>query len=131
MAAACRRLSKAAALGTTAMCRNIAPRLSAWTMSVTRSLRAGAALWFDYGLPRSQFTYRSVTREPCCAISGSARTANPLLYPGLQDITAWVDYTCSPKLPARPVFALSGFTRKSHFLAGLKWTRNADHGRRR
>ena len=31
------------------------PRLGPWTMSITRALRRGAVLWFDYGLPRAQY----------------------------------------------------------------------------
>src|SRR6202795_4335030 len=54
VAEACRRLSKAGGAWDDGYVSEYCPRLTAWTMSVTRSLRAGAALWFDYGLPRWQ-----------------------------------------------------------------------------
>jgi len=64
-------------------------------------------------------TCRNATKVPCCVISGSARTAIPLLYPGLQDITAWVDYTLLAEASRAAGFTLSGFTTQSFFLAGL------------
>jgi SAM-dependent MidA family methyltransferase len=43
-----------------------------------------------------------------------------LLYPGLQDITAWVDYTLLAEASRAAGFTLSGFTTQSFFLAGLR-----------
>src|SRR5712671_4517629 len=31
------------------------PRLQSWAVGIARSLRTGAVLWFDYGLPRAQY----------------------------------------------------------------------------
>jgi len=45
---------------------------------------------------------------------------DPLLYPGLQDITAWVDYTLLAEGSRAAGFTLSGFTTQSFFLAGLR-----------
>jgi SAM-dependent MidA family methyltransferase len=95
------------------------PRLSAWTSSVTRSLRAGAALWFDYGLPRSQY-YLPERHEGTLLCHFQHRAhGDPFLYPGLQDITAWVDFTSLAEASRAAGFALAGFTTQSHFLAGL------------
>ena len=120
MAAACRRLSKAGGAWDDGYVSEYCPRLSAWTMSVTRSLRAGAALWFDYGLPRSQY-YLPERHEGTLLCHFRQRAhGDPLLYPGLQDITAWVDYTLLAEASREAGFALSGFTAQSHFLAGLR-----------
>jgi SAM-dependent MidA family methyltransferase len=95
------------------------PRLAAWTQTVTRSLRAGAALWFDYGLPRSQY-YLPERHDGTLLCHFRQRAhADPLLYPGLQDITAWVDYTLLAEASRPAGFTLSGFTTQSYFLAGL------------
>src|SRR5258708_27914066 len=51
---ACRHLAKAGGAWDDGYESGYFPRLRACTMSVTRRLRAGAALWFGYGLPRSQ-----------------------------------------------------------------------------
>jgi SAM-dependent MidA family methyltransferase len=45
---------------------------------------------------------------------------DPFLYPGLQDITAWVDYTLLAEACRAAGFALTGFTTQSYLLAGLK-----------
>ncbi len=76
--------------------------------------------------------YRSGTKAPCCVISNIARTTIRSGIPGLQDITAWVDYTLLAEASRAAGFALAGFTTQSYFLAGLRCTRgNAIHGRRR
>jgi SAM-dependent MidA family methyltransferase len=95
------------------------PRLAAWTNSVTRCLRNGAAFWFDYGLPRSQY-YLAERHEGTLLCHFRHRaTSDPFLFPGLQDITAWVDYTLLAEASRATGFAVAGFTTQSYFLAGL------------
>jgi SAM-dependent MidA family methyltransferase len=45
--------------------------------------------------------------------------ADPLLYPGLQDISAWVDFTALAEAGASAGYDLAGFTTQAYFLAGL------------
>jgi SAM-dependent MidA family methyltransferase len=87
---------------------------------VTAPLRAGAVLWFDYGLPRSQY-YLPERRDGTLLCHFRHRAhSDPLLYPGLQDITAWVDYTLLAEASRAAGFTLSGFTTQSYFLAALR-----------
>jgi SAM-dependent MidA family methyltransferase len=114
----CRRLSAAGGAWDDGYESEYCPRLAAWTQSVTRSLRNGAALWFDYGLPRSQY-YLPERREGTLMCHFQHRAhGDPLLYPGLQDITAWVDFTRLAQASRAAGFTLSGFTTQSYFLAG-------------
>jgi SAM-dependent MidA family methyltransferase len=103
------------------------PRLAAWTSSVTRCLRRGAAFWFDYGLPRSQY-YFSERRAGTllCHIQQRAHD-DPFLYPGLQDITAWVDFTLLAEASRAAGFELAGFATQGHFLAGLSVDQEMQH----
>jgi SAM-dependent MidA family methyltransferase len=120
VAEACRRLSKAGGAWDDGYVSEYCPRLTAWTHSVTRSLRAGAALWFDYGLPRAQY-YLPERHEGTLLCHFRHRAHHdPLLYPGLQDITAWVDCTLLAEASRVAGFTLSGFTTQSYFLAGLE-----------
>jgi SAM-dependent MidA family methyltransferase len=120
VAEACRRLAKAGGAWDEGYVSEYCPRLSAWTRSVTRSLRAGAALWFDYGLPRSQY-YLPERHEGTLLCHFQHRAHDdPFLYPGLQDITAWVDFTSLAEASRAAGFTLEGFTTQSYFLAGLK-----------
>jgi SAM-dependent MidA family methyltransferase len=119
-AEACRRLAKAGGAWDDGYVSEYCPRLTAWTQSVTRSLRQGAALWFDYGLPRSQY-YLPERHEGTLLCHFRQRAhGDPLLYPGLQDITAWVDYTSLAEASRAAGFTLAGFTTQSYFLAGSR-----------
>jgi SAM-dependent MidA family methyltransferase len=117
---ACRRLAQAGGAWDDGYESEYCPRLEAWTHGVTLSLRTGAALWFDYGLPRSQY-YLPERREGTllCHFQNRAH-GDPFVYPGLQDITAWVDYTLLAEASRAAGFALAGFTTQSFFLAGLR-----------
>jgi SAM-dependent MidA family methyltransferase len=116
---ACQRLAKAGGGWDDGYVSEYCPRLAAWTHSVTRSLRKGAALWFDYGLPRSQY-YLPERHEGTLLCHFRHRAhGDPFLYPGLSDITAWVDYTSLAEASRAAGFALEGFTTQSFFLAGL------------
>ena len=120
VAEACRRLAKAGGAWDDGYVSEYCPRLTAWTESVTHALRRGAALWFDYGLPRSHY-YLPERHEGTLLCHFRQRAhGDPLLYPGLQDITAWVDYTLLAEASRAAGFTLAGFTTQSHFLAGLR-----------
>ena len=94
------------------------PRLAAWTMSVTQSLRKGAVLWFDYGLPRAQY-YLPERHDGTllCHFRQRAQT-DPFVHPGLQDITAWVDFTALAESGDAAGFDIAGFATQALFLAG-------------
>jgi SAM-dependent MidA family methyltransferase len=116
----CRLLSQAGGAWDDGYVSEYCPRLAAWTQSVTRSLRAGAALWFDYGLPRPQY-YLPERREGTLMCHFRHRAHDdPFLHPGLQDITAWVDYTLLAEASRTAGFALAGFATQSLFLAALR-----------
>jgi SAM-dependent MidA family methyltransferase len=118
-AAACRRLAQAGGGWDEGYVSEYCPRLAAWTRGVTGSLRAGAALWFDYGLPRSQY-YLPERHEGTLLCHFRHRAQDdPFLHPGLQDITSWVDYTALAEASRDAGFSLAGFTTQSFFLAGL------------
>jgi SAM-dependent MidA family methyltransferase len=120
VALACRRLAEAGGAWDDGYVSEYCPRLIPWTCSVTRSLRTGAALWFDYGLPRSQY-YLPERHDGTLLCHFRQRAhGDPLIYPGLQDITAWVDYTLLAEASRAAGFTLSGFTTQSFFLAGSR-----------
>lgn len=93
-------------------------RLAPWTATVTRGLRRGLALWIDYGLPRAQY-YLAERDEGTLICHFRQRALDaPLERPGLQDITAWVDFTALAQAGASLGFELAGFTTQAWFLAG-------------
>jgi SAM-dependent MidA family methyltransferase len=95
------------------------PRLAAWTHAVVQSLRQGAALWFDYGLPRPQY-YLPERHEGTLICHFRQRALDaPFRHPGLQDMSAWVDFTAVAEAGATAGCDLAGFTTQAFFLAGL------------
>lgn len=94
-------------------------RLMAWTAAVTQAHRAGLALWIDYGLPRRHYYFPE--RRDGTLLCHFRRRAieDPFLAPGLEDITAWVDFTRLAQASAACGYRLAGYTTQAHFLAGL------------
>src|SRR5208282_6630946 len=86
---------------------------------MTRALGAGLALWLDYGLPRAQY-YFPQRRDGTLLCHFRHRShEDPFLYPGLSDITAWVDFTALAEACRPAGCELAGFTTQAYFLAGL------------
>jgi SAM-dependent MidA family methyltransferase len=118
MADMCRRLSDAGGGWDEGYLSEYCPRLVPWTHAVTQSLRVGAALWFDYGLPRAQY-YLPERHEGTLICHFRQRAhADPYANVGLQDISAWVDFTLLAEASHAARFELAGFTTQAHFLAG-------------
>jgi SAM-dependent MidA family methyltransferase len=103
------------------------PRLPAWAAEVTRGLRRGLALWIDYGLPRRHY-YLPERRDGTLMCHFRQRAhGDPFLEPGLQDITAWVDFTRLAEAAAAAGFVLAGFCTQAFLLAALGADREMRH----
>ena len=117
MTEACQGLSRSANGWDEGYVSEYCPRLGAWTQAVTRRLKRGAVFWFDYGLPRAQY-YVAERHEGTLLCHYRHRAHDePLALPGLQDITAWVDFTALAEASDTAGFELAGFTTQAHFLA--------------
>jgi SAM-dependent MidA family methyltransferase len=117
MAAACEELRCAAGGWDEGYISEYCPRLAAWTSAVTQRLRRGAVLWFDYGLPRSQYYFAQRHEGTLLCHHRHRALDDPFAYPGLSDITAWVDFTSLAEATHYAGFELAGFTTQAHFLA--------------
>ncbi len=93
-------------------------RLGAWTAGVTRTLRRGVALWFDYGLPRAHYYFPERRSGTLLCHFRQRVHDEPFRFPGLEDITAWVDFTLLAEASSAAGFSLAGFTTQTYFLAG-------------
>jgi SAM-dependent MidA family methyltransferase len=119
MTATCRLLGAAAGGWDGGYISEYCPRLAPWAQSVVQGLSRGAALWFDYGLPRPQY-YLPERHEGTLICHFRQRASeNPFLHPGLQDISAWVDFTALAQACSAARCQLAGFTTQAYFLAGL------------
>ena len=95
-----------------------APRLPDWLQAVAEPLAAGALLFIDYGYPRRDYYHpERVTGTLQCHYRHRAHD-NPLLLPGLQDITAHVDFSAVAEAAEIAGLAVAGYTAQNHFLFG-------------
>jgi SAM-dependent MidA family methyltransferase len=93
-----------------------APSLPAWLASVTAPLARGCALFVDYGLVRREYYHpQRATGTLICHYRHRAH-ADPFLYPGLQDITAWVDFSACADAARAAGLEVAGFTTQAQFL---------------
>lgn len=93
------------------------PNLPGWMCSMAASLEAGVLLLVDYGYEHADY-YHPDRRQGTLICHYQHRVHdNPLLYPGLQDITASVDFTAVAEAAVDAGLALAGYTAQATFLA--------------
>lgn len=86
--------------------------------TVTENLHAGAALFIDYGYARHEY-YRAERAQGTLLCHYRHRAhPDPLLLPGLQDITAQVDFTALAEAAQACSLDVAGYTTQAHFLLG-------------
>ncbi|MDJ0911511.1 MAG: SAM-dependent methyltransferase [Woeseiaceae bacterium] len=92
-----------------------------WVADVVAALEKGAILLFDYGLPRREH-YAPDRHDGWLRCHFRHRAHNdPLILPGIQDITAWVDFTSVATAAVDNGAEIAGFVTQAAFLmnAGL------------
>lgn len=93
----------------------------AWMRGMSRWLECGAALLFDYGFPRSEYYHpQRAGGTLMCHLHHHAH-ADPFVAPGVQDITAHVDFTAMADAAFESGLDVYGYTSQARFLmnAGL------------
>jgi SAM-dependent MidA family methyltransferase len=94
-------------------------RLSPWIASLGDCLARGVVLLSDYGLPRAHYYHRERrTGTLRCHFRQRAHD-DPYINLGLQDITAWVDFTRVAQAAAASRLTVAGFATQAAFLLGL------------
>ncbi len=91
---------------------------STWLADLAGSLRHGAMLLFDYGVSRRE--YYAADRSDGwlrCHFRHHAHS-NPLIYPGIQDLTTWVDFSLLAAAAVANGLDILGYQTQSQFLMG-------------
>lgn len=92
------------------------PQLPYWIQAVGGLIEAGAMLFVDYGYPRGEY-YLPERRDGTLVCHYRHRAhADPFFRPGLQDLTAFVDFTALAEAGTRAGFDLSGYCAQAAFL---------------
>ena len=94
------------------------PQLPYWIQAVIGQLEAGALLFADYGYPRREF-YQADRDHGTLRAFHRHQTHNDVLrWPGLQDLTASVDFTALAEAGTQAGFQLAGYCSQASFLLG-------------
>ena len=94
------------------------PQLPYWIQAVAGGLQRGAMLFVDYGYPRAEFYQPDRSDGTLRAYYRHRMHAEPLLWPGLQDITASVDVTALAEAGVAAGFDFAGYCTQASFLLG-------------
>ena len=96
----------------------VLPQLPYWIQAVAGGLQKGAMLFVDYGYPRREFYLDERSDGTLRAYYRHRMHADPLLWPGLQDVTASVDFTALAEAGDAAGFELAGYCNQASFLLG-------------
>ena len=91
-------------------------RLAPWLKAVAASLDAGYIILIDYGFAQREYYHAERSLGTLICHFRHRAYADPYLLPGLQDMTANVDFTALAQAAVALGFELSGYTTQAHFL---------------
>jgi SAM-dependent MidA family methyltransferase len=96
----------------------ILPQLPYWIQAVAGSLVAGLMLFIDYGYVRREFYLPERDDGTLMAHYRHHAHNDPLYLPGLNDLTASVDFTALAEAAKTAGFAMAGYMPQAQFLIG-------------
>jgi SAM-dependent MidA family methyltransferase len=96
----------------------VLPQLPYWIQAVSGGMQRGAMLFVDYGHPRGEFYEPKRSDGTLRAYYRHRTHAEPLLWPGLQDLTASVDFTALAEAGVAAGFDFAGYCSQASFLLG-------------
>ncbi|MGB6488073.1 MAG: SAM-dependent methyltransferase [Steroidobacteraceae bacterium] len=99
---------------TSEICLRVAP----WIAGVAACLGRGLMLMFDYGLPRAHYYHPQRTAGTLRCHFKQRVHDDPYINIGVQDITAWVDFTRVAEAAVACGLDVSGFCTQAAFLLG-------------
>lgn len=96
------------------LCERVAP----WIAALSDSLARGLLLFFDYGLPRTHYYHPQRNQGTLRCHFKQRAHADFAINAGVQDITAWVDFTRAAQAADVAGLEVAGFTTQAAFLLG-------------
>jgi SAM-dependent MidA family methyltransferase len=92
--------------------------LGGWIQQLAACLKKGFIFLFDYGLPRHEYYAQDRCDGTLICHFRHRAHSNPLVLPGIQDITAWVDFTAVAEAASAANLEVDGFVSQANFLVG-------------
>jgi len=90
--------------------------LPAWIASVSSVLERGSMLLVDYGLVRREYYHPQRWSGTLICHYRHRAHDDPFLFPGLQDLSAWVDFSACADAARAAGLEVAGFTTQAQFL---------------
>jgi SAM-dependent MidA family methyltransferase len=97
------------------LCRTLPPLLR----SLGDCLSRGSLLFVDYGLARREYYHEQRANGTLICHYRHRAHDDPFVYPGLQDITAWVDFSACADAATAAGLELAGFTTQGQYLLSV------------
>ncbi|MFC1748131.1 class I SAM-dependent methyltransferase [Pseudomonadota bacterium] len=91
---------------------------SGWISSIGSMLEQGVALIIDYGFPEHEYYHEERTMGTLMCHYRHHAHPDPLILPGLQDITSHVDFTALATTAVEAGLDVMGYTSQAQFLLG-------------
>lgn len=96
----------------------LSPALGPWVAALADALEAGLILLIDYGFPRHEYYHPERRAGTLMCHYRHRAHGDPLILPGLQDITAHVDFTAVAEAAQAAGLEVAGYTTQAYFLLG-------------
>jgi len=93
-------------------------QLPYWLQAVAGGLRSGAMLFIDYGYARAEYYQPQRSEGTLRAFRSHHVGDDPYAFPGLQDLTASVDFTALAEAGTGAGFDFAGYCAQASFLIG-------------
>ena len=103
-------------------CTELNLRAGAMLRAMAGTLQQGVMLIIDYGYPRHEYYHPQRRAGTLLCHYRHRAHADPFFYPGLQDITASVDFSALAQAALDSGLGLAGYTSQAHFLIGCGLT---------
>ncbi len=97
-------------------CSEINLFIEPWLKSLSQCINKGAVYLIDYGYPRSEYYSQDRHMGTFLGYYRHRSIDAPLWYPGVQDLTAFVDFTEVAEAAIEHSFDVDGFTSQGNFL---------------
>lgn len=91
--------------------------LPSWLAALSAAVEKGSVLFADYGLVRAEYYHEQRAEGTLVCHYRHRAHDDPFLWLGLQDITAWVDFSACAEAAAEAGFSVAGFTTQGQYLA--------------
>ncbi len=97
-------------------CSEICTLLAPWLAEVTRTLERGSAFLIDYGYAHGEYYHPQRSAGTLRCHYRHRAHDDPLILPGVQDITAWVDFDALARVGAMAGLVVAAHSTQAEFL---------------